>query len=75
MPASETPTTTETETLSTGIYLVDAPCPRCGVVETVLVRIGVVLTTPDDSVGALRVKLKGKAVDHDCHQTRLTVVP
>jgi hypothetical protein len=75
----DTNTATETageyETLSTpGLYLIDAVCPRCAVVETVLCRIGVVLTTPDDGPGALRVKLKGKAVDHDCGQSRLEVV-
>lgn len=65
--------TTQTETLQPGVYLVDAACPRCGVIEEVLVRLGVVLTTPDDDLGSLRVRIKGKAREHDCRQQRLTV--
>lgn len=64
-----------TDTLQTGNYVVDAPCPRCGVVEEILVRISSVLTTPQDDAGSLRVKVKGKARDHDCQQRRLPDVP
>lgn len=60
------------QVLQPAVYLIDAACPRCGVIEEILVRIGVVLTTPDDSVGSLRVKVKGKAREHDCQQGRLT---
>lgn len=60
------------KTLSTGVYVVEAPCPRCGVIEEILVSLRSVLTTPEDDPGSLRVKLKGKARDHDCKQGRLT---
>lgn len=59
------------ERLSTGTYLVDTPCPRCGVVEEILVAITSVHTLPMDAPGSLRVKLKGKARDHDCAQMRV----
>lgn len=67
-------TTTGTPNLDPGVYLVNAACPRCGVIEEVLVRIGVVLTTPDDDLGSLRVRVKGKAREHDCRQQRLTAL-
>jgi hypothetical protein len=60
------------ESIDTGVYMVNAPCPRCGVVEEILVAIRSVLTTPEDGPGSLRVKIKGKARDHDCPQLRLT---
>lgn len=63
-----------TETLSTGVYLVEAPCPRCGVIEEILVSLRSVLTQPEDDAGSIRVRLRGKARDHDCKQGRLTVV-
>lgn len=59
------------EKLLTGTYLVDAPCPKCGVIEEVLVSIESVLTLPQNSSGSLRVRLQGKALDHDCAQLRL----
>lgn len=60
--------------LSTGVYLVDAPCPRCGVIEEILIALRSVLTQPEDDTGSLRVKVRGKARDHDCKQARLTEV-
>lgn len=65
---------TDPKTLSTGNYLVEAPCPRCGVLEEILVRLSSVLTTPEDDTGSLRVKIKGKPRDHDCKQGRLVDV-
>lgn len=64
----------DTKTLSTGVYLVEAPCPRCGVIEEILVSLRSVLTQPEDDTGSIRVRLRGKARDHDCKQARLTVV-
>lgn len=62
-----------TDTLSTGTYYVDAPCPRCGAIEAILVQISSVLTTPETEGGTLRVKIKGKPREHDCQQGRITV--
>lgn len=59
------------KTIETGTYLVEAPCPRCGVVEEILARLSTVLTTPQDDAGALRVKIKSKPRDHDCAQGRI----
>lgn len=64
-------TTTDTKTIPTGVYLVEARCPRCGAIEEILVGISSVLTTPEHDTASLRVRLKGKARDHDCKQTRL----
>lgn len=61
----------DAKTLETGVYLVEATCPRCGAIEEILVSLRSVLTTPEDDTGSLRVRLKGKARDHDCKQTRL----
>ena len=58
----------ESKTLATGTYLVEAPCPRCGVIEEILVSLRSVLTQPEDDTGSIRVRLKGKARDHDCKQ-------
>jgi hypothetical protein len=60
------------KTLPTGNYVVEAPCPRCGVIEEILVGIRSVLTTPEDDIGSLRVKIKGRARERDCRQQRLT---
>lgn len=56
------------ERLTPGTYTVSAPCPDCGTVEDVLVRIGVRRTADldDGGLAALRVTLKGKASDHEC---------
>lgn len=64
-----------TESLDTGTYYVNAPCPRCGVIEEILVAIRSKLTIPQDEIGKLGVALKGKARDHDCKQARLTIAP
>lgn len=61
-----------TQSIPTGVYAIEAPCPRCGQIELVLAGISSTLTTPQDGIPSLRVKLKGKAVDHDCQQTRIT---
>lgn len=66
---------TDPKTLSTGVYLVEAPCPRCGVIEEILIALRSVLTQPEDDTGSIRVRIKGKARDHDCKQARMTVVP
>lgn len=56
-----------------GVYVVDAACPRCGAIEEVLIRLGVLVTIPDDDIGSLRVRVKAKPRDHDCRQSRLLV--
>lgn len=60
--------------LPTGVYLIDAPCPRCGVIEEILVALRSALTITEGDTGSLRVKVRGKARDHDCQQARLTEV-
>lgn len=59
-------------TLKTGVYYVDAPCPRCGAIEEILISIRSVVTIPETDTGKLAVKLRGKPRDHDCRQNRLT---
>lgn len=59
------------KSLDTGVYTVQAPCPRCGVIEDILVAIKTQLTTPQDAIGKLAVKLKSRGVDHDCQQQRI----
>lgn len=61
------------KTLQTGVYLVETSCPRCGAIEEILVSLRAVLTTPEEDTGSLRVRLKGKARDHDCKQARMVV--
>lgn len=63
----------DTKTIETGVYLVEARCPRCGAIEEILCAIRSVLTTPEDDSGSLRLKLKHKARDHDCRQARMVV--
>lgn len=60
--------------IPTGTYIVEARCPRCNAIEEILVSIRSVLTTPEDDAGSLRVRLRGKARDHDCRQARLTTI-
>lgn len=59
------------KSLDTGVYTINLPCPRCGVIEEVLVSIKSQLTTPQDEIGKLAAKLKGRPVDHDCQQQRI----
>lgn len=66
-------TTAGTKTLQTGVYLIEAACPRCGAIEEVLVSIRAVVTIPEADLGKLAVRLKGKARDHDCRQVRMVV--
>lgn len=67
-------TTTGTKTLQTGVYIVEAHCPRCGAIEEILVAIRSVVTIPELDLGKLAVRLKSKARDHDCRQSRLVAV-
>lgn len=66
-------TTTGTKTLQTGVYIIEAACPRCGAIEEILVGIRAVVTIPENDLGKLAVRMKGKARDHDCRQSRLVV--
>lgn len=61
------------ERIQPGVYLVDAPCPLCGVVDEILAKIGVTLTTSTDDIGSLKVRIKAKPREHDCQQQRITV--
>lgn len=65
------PGTTDVGTLSTGTYIIQAPCPLCGEVDEILATIGSVATTPEHDTAQLKVQLKAKAIDHDCRQTRI----
>lgn len=60
-------------TIPTGLHWVDAPCPRCGAIETVAVKLSSLLQVPDEDQASIRVRLKAKPVDHDCGQRRLDV--
>lgn len=62
-----------TKTIPTGTYLVEAPCPNCGVIEEVLVGLRSVLTTPQDDQASIKVSCKGKARDHNCGQTLIRI--
>jgi hypothetical protein len=53
-------------TIATGTYVVEAPCPECGQLVEVLVRLSSVLTIAQDDAPSLRVKCKGEAVGHYC---------
>lgn len=63
----------EKQTIPTGTYLFEAPCPRCGVIELLLASVRSVHTLGEDEIGSLRLRLRTKAVDHDCRQIRITV--
>lgn len=60
-----------TDMLPTGTHVVQAVCPRCGQLEAIAVGLSSVLAVPTDDRPSLRVKLKGKPIDHDCRQQRL----
>jgi hypothetical protein len=62
------------DSIDTGVYFVNTPCPRCGVIEEIVVALKSSLTTPQDEIGRLSVKLKSKPRDHDCKQARITVL-
>lgn len=60
-----------TPPLSIGTHVVDLPCPRCGSLETILVRFSAVLTEGTDEDTTLRLKARSKAQDHMCGSRRL----
>jgi len=57
--------------LTTGLYWVDLPCPRCHALETVAVVLSSVLTTPDEDEPSLRLRAKSRPIDHLCGQGRM----
>src|SRR4029079_15097314 len=57
--------------LTTGIYWVDLPCPRCHALETVAVHLSANLTPHDQETPTLRLRAKSSAVDHQCGQGRM----
>lgn len=57
--------------LTTGIYWVDLPCPRCGALATVGATLSVILTTPQDEEPTLKLRVRSKPVDHACGQGRM----
>ena len=60
-------------TISTGTYIVEAPCHECGQLVSVLARLSSVLTVPQDVGPTLRLKLMGEAVPHSCHVRQVTL--
>lgn len=64
---------TGNRTIGTGTYIVEAPCPECGQIVSVLARLSSVLTVPQDDGPTLRLKLKGEAVPHSCHVRQVTL--
>lgn len=62
------------EPIGVGWFAVDAPCPECGALAVILARIGTTLTTPDDDVPTLRLRLRAKPVQHACRSgAQLTI--
>jgi hypothetical protein len=57
--------------LTTGVYWIDLPCPRCGALATVAAVLSSVLTTPSEAEPSLKLHCRTKAVDHACGQGRL----
>ena len=57
--------------LSIGTHVVDVPCPRCGSLETILVRLSAVLTEGTDEETTLKLRARSKAADHMCGSRRL----
>jgi hypothetical protein len=55
-----------TPRIGTGFVWVDAPCPECGALVEILAAVRSVLTVPQDDAATIRLRLKAKAVDHDC---------
>jgi hypothetical protein len=64
----------KTQRIGTGYVWIDAPCPECGALVEVLAIIRSVLTVPQDDAGTVRVRLKSKAVDHQCASGVQTVL-
>lgn len=60
--------------LRMGFHVVDAPCPRCGLLVEAYVWLSTVLTSPQDDVPTLRVKSKSKPVEHDCRHGAQTTL-
>lgn len=60
------------QSISEGLFLVDAECPQCGQVGAVAVRIDAVLK----KVGAestLGVRCQSKAIEHYCGQKQMLI--
>jgi hypothetical protein len=57
-----------------GVHTVAASCPRCHREVPLLIGLYEVLTITAGEIPALRMKLTGKAVLHDCQQTRINLV-
>jgi hypothetical protein len=57
--------------LQIGTHAVDVPCPRCGALETILVRFSGVLTQGADEETTLKLRARSKAADHMCGSRRL----
>lgn len=70
---SDTLTGEKRRTLDTGVYQVDAPCPICGSLEVILVRISTLVQVPQDDVAKIRVKLHSRPLEHLCRQTKIEV--
>lgn len=62
---------TDDRALSPGTYTVDAPCPDCGGLETLLLRVSVVRTSGTDDECTIRLRARSRAVDHACGRLRL----
>ena len=56
------------EQLGLGVWWVDAPCPRCGTVESLVVELSTRLVTPSDDVPQLELKARVSKTPHTCGQ-------
>lgn len=63
-----------TPRVSAGLVAVEAACPRCGTLETIAVRLGAVLTTPDDDAPSLKIQARSKPLHHECDAPAFTLL-
>jgi hypothetical protein len=54
--------------LTLGTYVVDAPCPDCGTLVELVLRLSTTLTTSTDEDPRLRLKARSTAVPHLCRR-------
>lgn len=58
--------------LTVGTYAVDLPCPRCGSLEAVLVRLTSVVTEDTDTdTATIKLRARSRSTEHLCGSTRI----
>jgi hypothetical protein len=62
----------QAQPLTVGTYAVDLPCPRCGSLEAVLVRLTAVVTEDTDTdTATIKLRARSRAAEHLCGSSRL----